>query len=277
MRMIKKIKYFVVLSILALSLTACGGSAPIDSKKALDTKITPTIALEQSTQTPTPASSVNTQTTPSAVKVESVLDDKSGINEQLAPPKKGEKIAIMTTSLGSMKIKFFPKEAPKAVENFVTHSGNGYYNGIKFHRILNNFMIQSGDPKGDGTGGESIWRKPFEDEFSPLRHNFRGALSMANSGPKTNGSQFFIVQKKTMTTDDSQFLNGGGVSEAVAKKYMEIGGTAWLDNRHTVFGQVFEGMDVVDKIANVELANAAMGVPKEAVLIKKVEITTWNK
>ena len=95
--------------------------------------------------------------------------------------------------MGVIKIKLFPEYAPKAVENFKTHAKNGYYDGLTFHRIINEFMIQGGDPNGDGSGGESIWGVPFEDEFSTEVLNYRGAF-MANSGPNTNGSQFFIVQ-----------------------------------------------------------------------------------
>ena len=101
----------------------------------------------------------------------------------------------METNYGTIKIRLFPKVAPKAVENFKTHVENGYYDGLTFHRVIEGFMIQGGDPIGNGTGGESIWGKPFEDEFDINYHNFRGTLSMANAGPNTNGSQFFIVQK----------------------------------------------------------------------------------
>ena len=114
---------------------------------------------------------------------------------QLDPPEKGEEIAVIHTSMGDIKVKFFPDEAPKAVENFKTLAKDGYYDGITFHRVINDFMIQGGDPTGTGTGGESIYGGAFEDEFSPDLYNFRGALSMANSGMNTNGSQFFIVQK----------------------------------------------------------------------------------
>ena len=107
--------------------------------------------------------------------------------------KKGDVIATIKTNFGSIRVKMLPEAAPKAVENFLTHARNGYYNGIIFHRVINDFMIQGGDPTGTGMGGESIWGDPFEDEFTPDARNFRGALSMANAGPGTNGSQFFIV------------------------------------------------------------------------------------
>ncbi|MCX7747248.1 MAG: peptidylprolyl isomerase [Clostridia bacterium] len=189
----------------------------------------------------------------------------------------------MKSTMGDIKIKFFSKEAPKSVENFIEHSKKGYYNGILFHRVINDFMIQGGDPSGNGTGGQSIWGKDFEDEFSKKLHNFRGALSMANRGPNTNGSQFFIVQKKTMDQNAIQMMEQSGYSKDVIEKYKTLGGTPWLDNEftadgdpangHTVFGQVFEGMDVVDKIAGVKTVQG-MDKPEQDVKIVSIEITT---
>ena len=192
---------------------------------------------------------------------------------QLKPPAKGDTIAVMKTSLGDIKIKFFPKEAPKAVENFTKLSQKGYYNGLNFHRVMKDFMIQGGDPLGTGTGGESIWGKPFEDEFSFNLRNFRGALSMANSGENTNGSQFFIVQVKNLPEDTKLSLQNGGAPQNIINQYSKTGGTPWLDNKHTVFGQVFEGMDVVDKIANVKVGTNDK--PVKDVKIDKVEITIY--
>lgn len=171
--------------------------------------------------------------------------------------KKGDVIATIKTNFGSIRVKMLPEAAPKAVENFLTHARNGYYNGIIFHRVINDFMIQGGDPTGTGMGGESIWGDPFEDEFTPDARNFRGALSMANAGPGTNGSQFFIVQADPETIDARMFpmlkRQGKEFSEEAVAKYTEMGGTPWLDGAHTVFGQVIEGMDVVDKIAAVRV------------------------
>lgn len=171
--------------------------------------------------------------------------------------KKGDVIATIKTNFGSIRVKMLPEAAPKAVENFLTHARNGYYNGIIFHRVINDFMIQGGDPTGTGMGGESIWGDPFEDEFTSDARNFRGALSMANAGPGTNGSQFFIVQAGPETIDARMFpmlkRQGKEFSEEAVAKYTEMGGTPWLDGAHTVFGQVIEGMDVVDKIAAVRV------------------------
>lgn len=193
---------------------------------------------------------------------------------QFIPPKEGDTIAIIKTSMGDIKVKLFPEKAPKAVENFTTHAKNGYYDNLIFHRVINDFMIQGGDPKGDGTGGESIWGEPFEDEFSYDLFNYRGALSMANAGENTNESQFFIVQKKTMSDDEIEALRQGGYPEELVELYKN-GGTPWLDFRHTVFGQVYEGMDVVDKIAQVKTNDADK--PLEDVVIKTIEIKEFGK
>lgn len=174
---------------------------------------------------------------------------------QLNKPTEKDTIAIMKTNMGEIKIKLFPEFAPKTVENFTTHAKNGYYDGLIFHRVIKDFMIQGGDPTGTGRGGESIWRHAFQDEFTGELHNLRGALSMANSGPNTNGSQFFIVQAKNVPDDLLDQMRSAREdlfpTECI-EAYEEIGGTPWLDFRHSVFGQVYEGMDVVDAIANVK-------------------------
>ena len=192
---------------------------------------------------------------------------------QLSAPQKGDTLAVMHTNMGDIKIKLFPEKAPKTVENFVTHSKNGYYNGLKFHRVINDFMIQGGDPRGNGTGGESIWGGSFSDEFDPELHNLRGALSMANSGPDTNGSQFFIVQAREVPSnmlEQMRDLEDNGFPADITAAYEALGGTPWLDFRHTVFGQVTEGRDVVDAIAAVETVN---DVPRSDVIIESIEVT----
>lgn len=192
---------------------------------------------------------------------------------QLSAPQKGDTLAVMHTNMGDIKIKLFPEKAPKTVENFVTHSKNGYYNGLKFHRVINDFMIQGGDPRGNGTGGESIWGGSFSDEFDPELHNLRGALSMANSGPDTNGSQFFIVQAREVPSnmlEQMRDLEDNGFPADITAAYEALGGTPWLDFRHTVFGQVTKGMDVVDAIAAVETVN---DVPRSDVIIESIEVT----
>lgn len=194
---------------------------------------------------------------------------------QLQEVKAGDKIAVLKTNMGTIKIKLFPEYAPKTVENFETHIKNGYYNGIIFHRVIDGFMIQGGDPTGTGRGGESIWGEAFEDEFSNSMLNIRGALSMANAGPNTNGSQFFIVQAKEVSPDLIKMMKEAvsqGYSEDFIDAYSHLGGTPHLDGRHTVFGQVIEGMDVVDKIAAVD--RDEMDKPKTDVVIEEATIET---
>ncbi|RXJ86793.1 peptidylprolyl isomerase [Arcobacter sp. CECT 8985] len=141
-------------------------------------------------------------------------------------------IAILKTSKGDIQIQLRKDLAPKAVENFVTHAENGYYNGTIFHRIIKNFMIQGGDPTGTGRGGESIWKKPFKDEFAPNAvFDKPGILAMANRGPNTNGSQFFITTAPTY----------------------------WLNGKHTIFGYVKKGMDVVRKLEDVPTSGQYKG------------------
>lgn len=159
------------------------------------------------------------------------------------------KIATIQTSMGNIKIELYPDAAPKTVENFTKLAKEGYYNNLIWHRVIKGFMVQSGDPNGDGTGGESIWGGTFADEINPrslglsdsaiatlekdgYKYNYNlksykmtvGSLAMANSGPNTNGSQFFIVTEK-----DQDYLNG----------------------KHTVFGKVVSGMDVAKAISEV--------------------------
>lgn len=180
----------------------------------------------------------------------------------------GPKVTIKTNH-GDIKIQLFEKQAPMTVENFVRLAKRDYYNGTTFHRVISDFMIQGGDPKGNGTGGQSIWGHPFEDEFSPELFNIRGAVSMANSGPNTNGSQFFIVENKNMPKRFIKQLEDAGYPKEIIKAYKQ-GGTPWLDGRHTVFGQVIDGMNVVDEIAKVE--KDANDKPVEDVVVEKITI-----
>lgn len=237
-------------------------------------------------------------------------DDQHRAGYQLEAPAQGETVAVVETTMGMFKMRFFPEAAPKTVENFLTHAQNGYYDGITFHRVIPDFMIQGGDPLGNGTGGESIWGKAFEDEFSDKLFNIRGAVSMANSGPNTNGSQFFINQAsadkftgwdyfeklwpqfKTMAEQYARMgqlrpfvarygmacPNMDNVTDDIKKLYTENGGNINLDGGlndfgkgHTVFAQVFEGMDVIDSIAKVE--TDASDKPVVPVKILKITVT----
>ena len=197
---------------------------------------------------------------------------------QFGEPKKGETVAeIVVEGQGSIFVRFFDKEAPKAVENFTQHSKNGYYDGLTFHRIIEDFMIQGGDPNGTGAGGESIWQEDFEDEFDSNLHPYRGALCMANRGPNTNGSQFFIVQSSDTYEEDILKQLRVELDEDAIKNYGEIGGTPWLYKAHTVFGQVYEGLDVVDKVVAVEKIDPENGIPKDKVTIETIKVFEYKK
>ena len=180
-------------------------------------------------------------------------------------------IATIKTNHGDMRVKLFPDHAPKTVANFIALSKDGYYDGVIFHRIIKDFMIQGGDPTGTGMGGESIYGESFEDEFSEELYNVRGALSMANAGPNTNGSQFFIVQNQHLPYSKKEIARGGW-PEPIAEIYAEQGGTPHLDRRHTVFGQLADeaSYEVLDAIAGVE--TGAMDKPVEDVVIETIEI-----
>ena len=181
--------------------------------------------------------------------------------------------AVMKTNMGDMEFVLFPEVAPKAVENFVTHSENGYYDGLIFHRVIQDFMIQGGDPTGTGMGGESVFGNNFEDEFSLDARNYYGALSMANAGPNTNGSQFFVIQAKSVPQSlisQMEQLKDNGFPQEVIDNYQKVGGTPWLDFHHTVFGQLINGADVLDKIAAVKCG--ANDKPAEDVVINGIDI-----
>ena len=232
--------------------------------------------------------------------------NREKIGYQLNLPVKGEEIAVITMASGeSIKLRFFPDEAPKAVYNFKLHALKGYYDGLTFHRVIQGFMIQGGDPAGNGTGGESVWGESFEDEFNANLLNLDGAVSRAKSGANTNGSQFFINNTEgnaAVQWDQYQQIfevykqnpeaftaaYGGGkcvdmdkVTDDMKKAYEEHGGNLHLDGYystdgtgHTVFAQVFEGMDVVSGISAVKTdANAK---PLEDVVIEKIEIVPYE-
>lgn len=259
---------------------------------------------------------------PEAQKVQTAYTDKE-VGFQLEQPTEGEEVALISTTLGDIYIRFFPEAAPKAVENFKGLIKKGSYNGIIFHRVINNFMIQGGDYQyQNGTGGQSIWGSSFEDEFDSKLFNLRGSLSMANAGVNTNGSQFFINQATAETFDNSslnyekkykqfeaaynnykaqnpEIINSyptlssfikanGGISpldytipQEVLELYKNNGGNINLDGAfresggHTVFGQVYSGMDVVDKIAAVETDNNDK--PKTDIKIVSAKIIKYSK
>lgn len=251
--------------------------------------------------------------TPTENSQQKVLKTENKVGFQLEKPKAGEKAAVLSTNYGDIYIRLFPEIAPKAVENFIGLIEKGYYDGLIFHRVINGFMIQGGDPLGNGTGGKSIWGQGFEDEFCSELVNIKYSLAMANSGVNTNGSQFFINQASAGAFDSTNYKmeafeaaykqygqgqfssidayidallqqNQGAmpdprlISEDVLKLYEENGGNIHLDGAwrasggHTVFGQVYQGMDVVDKIAAVE--TGSNDKPVKDVVIESAKIIT---
>jgi len=163
-------------------------------------------------------------------------------------PKKS--VMIMETNQGNIEIELFPEVAPLACENFIRLAEKGYYDGIIFHRVIKDFMIQSGDPTGTGRGGQSIWGKPFKDECSPkLVFDKPGILAMANAGPGTNGSQFFITTIPT----------------------------AWLNGKHTIFGTVTSGYDVVKKIEAAATGQYDKPVSEQKIIKLRLKKTDSKK
>ena len=183
---------------------------------------------------------------------------------------------ILHTNKGDIKIELDFDKAPVTAKNFEQYVKDGFYDGVIFHRVIKGFMIQSGDPKGNGTGGESIWYgknqkidsgKGFKNETSAYLYNLRGALSMANAASdNTNGSQFFINQNQT---DSSSKLSESKYPAQIIKAYKK-GGNPSLDGDYTVFGQVIDGMDIVDKIAESETDEN--NKPKNEIKIQKIEV-----
>ena len=178
--------------------------------------------------------------------------------------------ALIKTNHGDIKVALFPELAPKTVANFVGLAKQGYYDGVIFHRVIEDFMIQGGDPSGTGMGGESIYGESFEDEFSRELYNLKGALSMANAGPNTNGSQFFIVTASNVPSTMLGQMQELGFPEEIVAAYVTEGGTPWLDQRHTVFGHVVEGMDVV--IAINKVVTGLQDKPVEPVVIETIDV-----
>lgn len=260
----KKRLFFALAS--TILLTACASNSNTSTSNSSTSTSSSTLA----TTTDTTASSKY------AKDLAYAINNPDASFPQLSSEVAENEAAVkIKTTQGDITIKLFPEQAPLTVENFMTHAKNGYYNGTIFHRVIKDFMIQGGDPLGNGTGGESIWAGKgatidagygFKDEISAFLYNIRGSLSMANAGAGTNGSQFFINQN---TTDMSSQLSSSKYPTKIVDAYKN-GGNPNLDGKHTVFGQVVEGMDIVDKIASVETDSSDK--PKTDVKIESIEI-----
>ena len=255
MKTFKIIVSLALATAMALSVSSCG---KFDGSSAV-----------------TSASAVQTTATAQNDYSYSRTADKVGF--QLEKPQKGEEIAVLTIKgYGDIKIRLFPESAPKAVENFKELIKKGYYNGLIFHRVIKDFMIQGGDPTGTGTGGESIWGEGFEYEVNANLRHFKGALAMAHSSmPNSNGSQFYIVQGGAEGVSGVlQNTDPAKLTDEVKSLYQKNGGYPFLDFDYTVFGQTFEGLDIVDKIASVQTGENDK--PATDVVIEKAELVKYE-
>lgn len=205
--------------------------------------------------------------------------ESNGKLVNFTPPQNGEEIIVMTIKgYGDVKIKLFPEQADKGVENFTTHAKNGYYDDLIFHRVINNFMIQGGDPLGTGIGGESIWGEKFDGGASADLTHVAGSVAYANSGgTNTDGSQFYIVTGETYDEATLTQLTESydiSFSDETKELYKTIGGTPWLDGSYTIFGQVFDGLDIVYDIQGVE--TVVNDKPATDVVIEKMTVEKYN-
>ena len=195
---------------------------------------------------------------------------------QFQAPAEGATTATLTTSMGVIKMVLYEEYAPQAVENFVGLANQGYFNGLPFHRIVEDFLIQTGDATGSGTGGATIWNNTsYPVEVSDLLHHYSGAVSVARVGEEgQNLSQFFIVStpSDSVDKDAAEHLTELGVRSEVVQAYRDGGGAPYLDNLNTVFGQVYSGMDVVDSIC----AASSSGEDSGAILVESVTIGTYS-
>lgn len=201
------------------------------------------------------------------------------VSEQLqyTLPSEGSPIATLSTTMGDIVVILYPEHAGWAVDNFTRLANAGYYNDTIFHRVIPDFVIQGGDPTKTGTGGESIWKKPFPVEVSSKLHHFSGAFCMSSKYNEDTiiGSQFYIVATPAggFTDEEIATFSAEGMSEDVASTYKQAGGAPYLDNTDTVFGQVITGMDVVDSIASVSTTED--NVPKKEILLQSITFSTY--
>ena len=261
----------VILSaLLMLSLLGgCGNSKTEES----------TTKEQASSETASDASEEGTAASDTEADEELKLDKKVEIKtpskvDQTGAPEEGETVAVIhVKNYGDISVKFFYEDSPLAVENFLTLAANGYYDGVIFHRVIADFMIQGGDPTGTGMGGTSMWGKEFANEYSDRLAQINGSLAMARTQElDTNGSQFFINNGKQPTDEQLADLD---ISDEMKELFKEKGGNPWLQGQYTVFGQVYEGMDVVDAISAT--ATDTNDKPVEDIVIESIEVTEYSK
>ena len=270
---------FIILTCMLFVFTGCDkeNTTSTNTKKTTNSSKSTTNSSKNTTSS---SKSNTTNSVNSKESEEEKVNFEENAQKQMAKPKEGEQIAIIhVKNYGDIKLRFFPEVAPKAVENFVTHAKNGYSNGLTFHRVINEFMIQGGDPLGNGTGGESIWGQGFGTELDTSLVPYRGALCMAMSSlPNSIGSQFFIEQAH-YDEDLAKQMSAYGYPAGLIEQYKKYGGSLHLFNQYTVFGQAYEGMEVVDNIAkNTKVEDSNGTVLKEnQPIIESIEITTYTE
>ncbi len=304
----------------ALALSACSGNKTDSSSKTSSSSASakPTEAAKKSSPAVEDLKKMGVDTSKCDLDPQITYAENEQYGFQLDKPEKGENIAVIHTTEGDITLRLFPQYAPRTVENFIKLAKANKYNGVIFHRVINNFMIQTGDYENqDGTGGTSAFGSAFEDEFCDKLNNIRGSVAMANSGKDTNGSQFFINQN-----NKENFQKNGGfkqmqdnwknikaqlqkygkdantvpqilqyfgpscydadvVPDQIQTLYNENGGNPSLDGAynagdagHTVFAQVIDGMEVVDKIAAAK--TGTNDKPVKDIKIKSVEIKEYK-
>lgn len=245
----QKLQFPLIISFMSLLFLFNGCSQ--NNKISNNTLTSNQVAEQVKSQSGGASQDTATPTEPVATKkTNDITCDDAAL--QTSCPKKGDKIVVFVTDFGTIKIKLFPLNVPEMVKNFETLANQGFYNNLTFHRVIKDFMIQGGDPKGDGTGGQS-YKGPgttIAEEFDPQLSHIYGALSMAKtSEPNTTGSQFFIVQNKN--------------------------GAHYLDGKHSVFGQVFEGMNVVEAITATSVS--PQDRPLRPITMKTVMVIDYSE
>ena len=272
----KKASLAILGMIWMMSASACasGTSETI-------TTVAPTTAPTTTASETTSGGETTADETAEAERTASAFD-------QMAEPVAGDTIATITIKgFGDVKIRLFAAQAPKAAENFIGLAESGYYDGLSFHRVIKDFMIQGGDPTGTGSGGESVFGEAFEDEFNGDLVPIKGSLCMANSGANTNGSQFFMVTtnqafpQENMDSYAAQYkqyygkeLDFSTITDRAYEYLQSVGGAGWLYGQHTVFGQVYEGLDILEQAEAVETGSDDK--PVEDLIIEKVTISTYE-
>ena len=222
--------------------------------------------------------SSDAQTTAAAETTEAPTVENVDIANFTAPEKGDTIIEMKIKDYGTVKFRLFPEYADKGVENFVELAKKGYYDGLKFHRVIQDFMIQGGDPLGNGTGGESIWGEKFDGGTDPHLIHVSGALAYANSGgTSTDGSQFYVVTGTKYSDEDLDSLAKSGCvfSDNAKEMYKSVGGAPWLDGNYTVFGQVIDGLDVIFKIQNVSV-DPQNSKPYRDVIMESVTVGEYD-